>query len=109
TESIKFRGPLTVKAQVSRVTNAVIAKVSVAGRIFFDCSRCLRESEAALKKDFSLHFVLDKGDVEINFDPDIRQEIIIDYPIKPLCRTDCLGLCLKCGKNLNEGKCNCNN
>ena len=109
TEIIKFRAPLAIKAEISRITNAVIANLSVVGRIYFNCSRCLEESEAALKKDFQLHYLLDKGDVEIDFDPDIRQEIIIDYPIKPLCRPDCLGLCVKCGKSLNEGKCNCNN
>jgi uncharacterized protein len=43
----------------------------------------------------------------IDLNPDIREEIILVYPIKPLCSIDCKGLCPKCGKNLNEGKCNC--
>ena len=27
--------------------------------------------------------------------------------LKPLCGDDCLGLCAQCGKNLNEGSCQC--
>ncbi len=107
TDIIKFRTPLNIKAQISCITNAVIAKLSVDALGYTSCSRCLSECEMNLKKDFQLEYILDKGDVEINFDPDIRQEIIIDYPIKPLCRPTCKGLCLHCGKNLNEGKCNC--
>ena len=26
---------------------------------------------------------------------------------KLLCREDCKGLCFRCGKNLNEGPCDC--
>jgi uncharacterized protein len=44
----------------------------------------------------------------IDLGPDIREEIILDYPVKPLCKPDCKGLCPTCGKNLNEGQCNCN-
>jgi uncharacterized protein len=36
-----------------------------------------------------------------------RQYSLLAIPIKALCKKDCLGLCPKCGKNLNEGKCDC--
>ncbi len=29
------------------------------------------------------------------------------YPMKILCKEDCLGICSKCGHNLNEGDCGC--
>ena len=38
-----------------------------------------------------------------------REEIILGYPVKFLCKIDCLGLCPKCGQNLNEKKCDCKN
>lgn len=37
----------------------------------------------------------------------IRQYSLLATPMKPLCREDCDGLCLKCGHNLNQGACNC--
>ena len=41
-------------------------------------------------------------------------EDVIDYsklaiPMKKLCKDDCKGLCIKCGTNLNQEKCSCNN
>ncbi len=58
-------------------------------------------------KDIQLSYALDSSDVFIDLKPNIREEIILDYPIKPLCSLSCKGLCLKCGKNKNEGGCNC--
>jgi DUF177 domain-containing protein len=37
----------------------------------------------------------------------LRQGILVALPIQPLCRPDCAGLCPNCGKNLNEGPCDC--
>jgi uncharacterized protein len=37
----------------------------------------------------------------------VRQYSLMAIPIKALCREDCAGLCQTCGKNLNEGTCDC--
>jgi len=37
----------------------------------------------------------------------LRQDILVVVPIKPLCSEECAGLCPRCGKNLNEGPCEC--
>ena len=34
-------------------------------------------------------------------------EILLSLPMKHLCSEDCKGICLNCGKNLNEGSCGC--
>jgi uncharacterized protein len=31
----------------------------------------------------------------------------MEFPSRFLCSDDCKGLCQRCGKNLNEGACNC--
>ena len=38
---------------------------------------------------------------------DIRQNIILNLPMKLLCRESCKGLCTNCGANLNEKQCDC--
>ena len=38
----------------------------------------------------------------------IRQYVLTEVPIKPLCCEECLGLCPECGTNLNKKKCKCN-
>jgi len=107
TESIKFRGNIKVKAEISRITNALSAKVNVRGVLYADCSRCLKQFEQGLNLDIRLNYPIDKATSYIDLNPDIREEIILDYPIKLLCSSDCKGLCVKCGRNLNEGGCNC--
>lgn len=37
----------------------------------------------------------------------IRQYIVMALPMKPLCKTNCAGLCSTCGKDLNGGECDC--
>ena len=37
----------------------------------------------------------------------LRQSILVNIPIKPLCDEDCKGLCPHCGANLNDGPCEC--
>ena len=44
-----------------------------------------------------------------DFDLDVflKNEILLDLPMKTLCKEDCKGICNKCGINLNNGSCGC--
>ena len=44
---------------------------------------------------------------DLETDRMVFDEIIEHWPMKILCRDDCKGLCIKCGKDLNEGDCGC--
>ena len=44
---------------------------------------------------------------ELDTDALVGNEIMINWPMKPLCRDDCKGICTVCGKNLNEEECGC--
>lgn len=37
----------------------------------------------------------------------ICKEILAGWPMKVLCSEDCKGICSVCGRNLNEGTCDC--
>lgn len=37
----------------------------------------------------------------------VRQALMTQLPMRPLCRPDCAGLCARCGADLNEGPCGC--
>ncbi len=43
----------------------------------------------------------------IELGPMLREHIILASPMQPLCRENCAGLCARCGKDLNEGPCEC--
>lgn len=46
-------------------------------------------------------------DDAISLGPLVLDAIVLDLPAAPLCRSDCLGLCPRCGADLNEGECGC--
>ena len=37
----------------------------------------------------------------------VYNEISVNWPMKILCRPDCKGICRVCGRDLNEGACEC--
>jgi len=107
TEIIKFPGPIKIRAEVSRITNTVSVLLVLAGLMRIQCIRCLNDFPADFKKQLKLHYAVDKLQTAIELNQDIREEIILDYPLNPLCKPDCKGLCYKCGRDLNQGACNC--
>ena len=72
----------------------------------FTCSKCLEEFNNVFEKDITLHYDI-KGLDSVTIDQDVRDELILDHPIRVLCRPDCRGLCPYCGVNLNEERCDC--
>ncbi|MDD4953682.1 MAG: DUF177 domain-containing protein [Candidatus Omnitrophica bacterium] len=107
TEIIKFRTPLRVKARVTRISNAVNVRLNLGASLRINCSRCLEEFDIDLNRDLELNYAVDNLAPIIELDQDIREELFLDYPLWPLCRADCKGLCAKCGNNLNAGECKC--
>ena len=63
-------------------------------------------SNSKLEKKIKLNYQL-AGEIMLDITDDIRGEIILEYPLRLLCKQDCKGLCPRCGKNLNEGDCGC--
>lgn len=47
-----------------------------------------------------------QGD-RLDLAPMLREQVILSAPMHPLCKEDCAGLCAHCGKDLNEGPCQC--
>ena len=47
-----------------------------------------------------------QGD-HVELAPMLREHVILSAPMRPLCREECAGLCARCGKDLNEGPCQC--
>lgn len=44
---------------------------------------------------------------QLNVDDLIYSDIVLNWPMKILCREDCKGICRICGKDLNTGECGC--
>ncbi len=61
------------------------------------------EVEPEEHNDDIYHYV---GD-QLELAPMLREQVILAAPMHPLCQEECLGLCARCGKDLNEGPCHC--
>ena len=88
------------------------------------CDRCAKEFQSVIKSNYRMVYLFrvnfddeesEKEEVvyihpetdKIDLDKDIRDYAVLAVPMKNLCSDDCKGLCTKCGKNLNDGNCNC--
>lgn len=103
---IAYKTPIDVEAHVIKVEQEVFASVRAAGVMDQECARCLAHFEVPLKLKTELDYDV-KGVRSIEISEDVRQEIMLGYPLKILCREECKGFCPTCGQNLNEKECNC--
>jgi uncharacterized metal-binding protein YceD (DUF177 family) len=61
--------------------------------------------DAFKKENITESGLLMPEDAQIDLQPLVREYAILEFPINPLCRKDCQGLCMECGQNLNEKDC----
>ena len=101
-----FPDPLRLKIEAWKADHDLTVDAHVEGERNFTCSLCLEEFNNLFEKDFTLHYDI-KGRDSILIDQDVRDEIILDYPIRILCSPQCRGLCPFCGANLNQESCDC--
>lgn len=105
-QGINFLQSVDVEAFIKKTGSEAFADVKLEAPVEYTCSRCLARIENIFKKTFSVNYEVKPGDI-IEIDEDIRQEMILDYPMKVVCKPDCRGLCPNCGQNLNIAECEC--
>jgi len=97
---------IKIKAHIEKEKDIVTASCAIEVSEKRICSNCLSEFVFLFNKKEDFVYSL-SGEYIIELNDDIKDTIILDYPIKQLCSPGCKGLCHCCGKNLNEGHCNC--
>lgn len=69
--------------------------------------RKAREEAAAAEEEEDLDDQYQYQGNRLDLAPMLREHVILAAPMQPICSDECLGLCARCGKNLNEGPCQC--
>jgi uncharacterized protein len=114
-----------------REGNQQIANIRIraqyAGDFEVDCARCVEPVKIPLQGDFDLIFRpqeadADSGERAITVDETeigyyeksgllledvVREQVLLSLPGRVLCQSDCKGLCPRCGQNLNQAICSC--
>ena len=57
--------------------------------------------------DFDLYYDGTELKDYLEIDQDVREKILLNFPMKVLCKPGCKGLCPNCGVNLNYQECKC--
>ncbi len=114
--------------QLIRTSEGIFARGTVHASVELVCSRCLESFSMPVQFRIEEEFrptidiatgaalpVLEEEDDATKIDDHhildltevVRQNILLAIPPYPVCRSKCAGLCPHCGKNWNEGPCDC--
>ncbi len=127
-ETIQRAGRVSGHVRMHRTNQGIFVDGEAQVPIELQCTRCLRTFTEIVPVEIrelyfptidvesgfpvpppaedDLSFPIDHNHV-IDLREAIRQNLLLALPIKTLCREDCAGLCPQCGKDLNEGPCDC--
>ena len=126
-EKIDLTEPLFGKYNTNVVLNKfddqIILEASTTAGANFICDRCGTAFKQIVKSKYKMIYLLrsiEGAEEEINIaylspdthmidiSKDVRDYMILSTPMKRLCKEECKGLCAKCGTDLNEKQCDCN-
>lgn len=103
---LTYLEPVILDGTVEKFMESITFKGSLRSRVEHTCARCLRQVEEAIDQPFEVLYEI-QGRTEIDTMDDLRERLILECPIRYLCREDCAGLCPKCGGDLNQRVCHC--
>ena len=116
-EELRLLKPLQVSGYIIRYEEKISLQMSIKTSIQRICSRCLTAFEESIDIMANFTFGKDNKDADNDLIPIYGDSIVIDeivldevlsqISMKPLCNTDCNGLCPICGTNKNFGQCDC--
>lgn len=96
--------PIAVSAYVTKAEREVIVQAEISCAAELSCARCLQSFTRPLHASTIFAYEVMPTDV-VDITEDVRQELILAYPMAPVCQEGCKGLCPVCGQNLNLAAC----
>lgn len=118
--------PLSARLKIYLAGEKIVVDGFLSVRLLLRCDRCLETYSKDLTTDFRIYLSmvpfngeaeveLLENDLNLDFIDDnfldldqiIKEQLILNLPMKTLCTKDCKGLCPICGCNLNTGSCSC--
>ncbi len=123
-------GPVDVRAKVTNTGHgAMLVQGRARASLEAACDRCLAPFDLDVVSKFEGHYWKGREDGRparayggdgadggdeleyhgdfVDIGPEVRESLALAIPIRLVCSEECRGLCPSCGKNLNEGPCDC--
>lgn len=103
--------------EITRTAHGLLVTAGLHARTHATCVRCLEEFWQYLETSFTELYAFNSNSITdsglllpetgwIDLSPIVRDEMLLAFPINPLCSPHCLGLCPVCGENRNITVCN---
>lgn len=113
-----FTTPVKLRGAVVNETDIVYIRADASFRFDAVCDRCACEFSremtvpinhilvSELNDEDNDEFILAEG-MQLDVEQLVLEDILLSLPMKTLCKDECKGMCSGCGKNLNDGPCDC--
>ena len=110
---------ISVLGSAKKIGKRYELSLTYSGNLIFECHRCLKEVTinlkntlervliTALEEETDDEWILLEDGV-LKLATVLEEDITLNLPLQILCNEDCKGLCPHCGKDLNNGMCECN-
>lgn len=133
TDDYRVTAPVDLRMVIHKDQDRFRLVGTVKTTLELQCSRCLEPFVLPVDREFDLRFLpagaeeakTDTDDEEIEVEDDdvsltfyrdeqidlielLREQFYLALPMKPLCKSDCKGICPQCGTNRNTAPCDCN-
>jgi uncharacterized protein len=117
-----FFGNYLANITLTKSHSQILLDADISISASFECDRCGTQFNSKLVSKFRMVYLFGQAPVDgefestvyipfeadkINLFTELRDYFVLSVPMKKLCKPDCKGLCHHCGKNLNEGSCEC--
>lgn len=112
--------PVAAEGTVRNTAGVLVMTGAISTCIHGTCDRCARDFSREVRFPIDVVLVTELADEEnedewvfplegdsADLDDIVRTVFVLSLDSKLLCREDCKGICQRCGKNLNDGPCNC--
>lgn len=107
-KDMRVESPIRYDLRVSLVSGKLLVNGKIGVDMSFQCSRCAEFfREEVVEPDFEAVYDAREKSGVLDLTPEMREAILLRFPNYPVCRSDCKGLCARCGANLNKGACRC--
>ena len=114
----EFPEPVMVNGIIENRAGVLTVSGTLRARLSCSCARCLKRFDKQLNLDISAYLAEELQDEELedtylldgdfaDMDEIARTTLVLNMDQRILCKDDCKGLCPRCGKNLNDGPCDC--
>jgi uncharacterized protein len=107
--------PVDLDLELERISEGIVVRGEISASWTAPCSRCLEPVSGEISVHVDELFETEPLEGEtyrleedvIDLEPMVRDALLLELPLVPLCRPDCAGLCATCGVNHNVASCDC--